>query len=567
MKVRHFILPLLAALMFGAGFSAYAVGRGEGDILLAPPAHWNGVPGSYMWQRLVPARGLTKSVEGKYKVLVILAQYPDVSFFYGRDYFVNMLTSDDYTSFEATGSAKAYLEDQLRAEVEFTISNVVTVNRERAYYGKRTDPIADEHPGTFIAEACIAAAGEIDFSQFDSDGDGYVDNVFVFYSGEDEAQCRGENTEYMWSHSHNLQSSDYGKVLELSGVKINNYACTAELYRKYASASDYTPVMAPIGTFCHEYLHNFGLVDLYDTDYELSGGTAAGVWGVTSLMASGNYNNSGNTPPNLGVVELDALGVRKAVELVPGDYVLYPAGNESYVGYSMKNPANEDECYMFEARSPKGWDEYMGLADTVAVAMAVYHVDRRLDMVSESSAYGQISAADRWKKYNQVNANPDFQCVDLIEADGRSDKNPTAAQLADINTVFFPQYGATALGGDAKIPLSFHDGTKADYALRNIREEDGTIRFTFVNLLSPVPVTPTDPPKDDDMLYIIVLAKDGGELELRASNSVGGVEKWYFNDVAISDPQHFTPASSGVIRLEVLWPDGSVDYIYKKHSK
>lgn len=518
-----------------------------------------------MWQRLTPST-LTKSGDGAYRILVIPAQFSDVSFFYGHDYFEKMLNSERYSAFGAEGSAREYLMQQLGAEVEITLAKTVTVSRERKYYGNRTQTEADEHPGTFIAEACIAASAEIDFSRFDGDGDGYVDNVFVFFAGEDEAQCMGEHTDYLWSHSYNLQHSDYGRVLEYNGVKINNYACAAEQYRKYTSREEYTPVMAPIGTFCHEYLHNFGLVDLYDTDYEKSGGESAGVWGTTSLMASGNYNNDGNTPPNLGAVELSTLGLKKAIDLVPGDYALYPAGNERYAFYALYNPADKAEYYLFEARSPKGWDAYMGLADTLDVAMAVYHIDKRADIKSRSDRFGEISSADRWAKYNEVNANPKFQCVDLVEADGRSDINPSASSLKDISNVFFPQYGATSLGGEAKIPLSFRDSTRSDFAVRNIRVENGCVKFTCVNLKSPVPTPAVNPPTDDEMLYIIVLKKDSGSLELRPSNSVGGVTEWFYDDVPIADPKDFKPSTSGVICLEITWEDGSVDYIYKRHN-
>lgn len=520
--------------------------------------------GNNMWQRLTPS-SFTKAGDGSYKIVVVLAQYSDVSFFYKKPAFEAMLASEGYSDYGATGSAREYLEHQLGAPVEFTISDIVTVSRERAWYGKRVDPAADEHPGTFIAEACQAAAASVDFSLFDADGDGLVDNVFVFFAGEDEAQTGGTHTEYMWSHSHNLLGSDYGKMLEVGKVKINNYACSSELYRKY-SGSDFTPMMAPIGTFCHEYLHNFGLVDLYDTDYAKSGGFAAGVWDITALMASGNYNNNGNTPPNLTAPELEQLGVRQAVVMTPGDYALKAMGTEGARFYRLPHPDNADEYYLFEARSPKGWDEFIGIPDTVAVAMAVYHIDKRADIMSASETYGNVSSADRWTKYNEVNANPQYQCVDLIEADQRPDVNPTSEIKRDISGIFFPRIGATELGGNARIPLSFRDGKTSDLALRNIRVEGDQVLFNCYSLTSPIPVPPVNPPKDDDMLYIIVLAADDGTLELRASNDVGAEAKWYYDGVLIEDAKHFKPSASGSIRLELLWPDGSTDYVYKKHT-
>lgn len=527
-----------------------------------PHNHFNG---GYMWQKLTPS-GLTKADGGTYRILVIPARYSDVSFFYTKENIVNMLTGDNYTAYGAEGSARKYLEDQLGAAVEIVVTDIVAVSMERAYYGKNNESGNDMHAGTFIAEACTAADPYVNFRDFDSDGDGRVDNVFVLFAGEDEAQCMGEHPEYMWSHSYNLLNSDYGQELMLDGVSVNNYACTSEIYRKYASSGSFDPVMAPIGTFCHEYLHNFGVADLYDTDYALSGGTAAGVWGVTSLMSAGNYNNNGNTPANLSSIERECLGIGKPVELGSGDYVMHPVGDKDYCSYALYNPADRNEYYLFEMRSNSGWDRYIGISEETGAGMLVYHIDKRSDLTSESERFGDVSSSDRWTKYNEVNANPKHQCADLVEADARVDVNPTESSKNNIEGIYFPAYGATSIGGDSKIKLKFWDDTESDYALRNIRIEDGTVKFTCVNLYSPIPVVPTEPPADDAMIYIIVLSSDDGVLELRASNDVGAVASWYYDGAEIADPKSFRPLASGEIRLELLWPDGSVDYVFKKHT-
>lgn len=530
----------------------------------------NHFTGGYMWQKLLlPSSSYSlKAADGEraLKILVIPAQYKDVSFFYTRDHFVKMLSADNYTDFEAEGSARIYLEKQFGCKVDITVSEIVTVKENRSYYGKNDTRGNDSHPGTFVAEACQAAAQTVDFSEFDSDGDGFVDNVFVFFAGEDEAQCSKEHPDYMWSHSYNLKNSDYGKTLTLNEVQVNNYACSSELYRRYASATDYEDKMAPIGTFCHEYLHNFGVADLYDTDYEKSGGIAAGVWGVTSLMSSGNYNNFGNTPANLNALERECLGILEPEEMSEGDYVVYPIGNEKCVTYSIHNPENDSEYYLFEVRSLDSWDRFIGIDEEYGVGMLVYHVDKSEGIKSDSETFGSVSSKDRWTKYNEVNANPAHQCADLIEADGRSDLNPSESAKKDIRGIYFPGIGASAIGGEAKTKLTFWDGTTSKYALRNIRIDAGTIRFTCVDLLSPFPVPPVDPPKDDDMLYIIVLVNPDGSLSMRVNNSIGGIVEYYYEGSLIDDPANFKPAASGTVMAEVTWEDGSVDHLFKEHT-
>lgn len=534
----------------------------------------NHFEGGYMWHRLplsssrsgISPSSLNKGDDGNLRILVIPAQYKDVSFFYSRDHFVKMLTDDNYKDFNAEGSARVYLEKQFGCKVEIVVSEVVTVKENRSFYGKNNTKGNDSHPGTFVAEACQAAAQNIDFSEFDMDHDGKVDNVFVFFAGEDEAQCSMEHPDYMWSHSYNLLNSDYGKTLTFNGVEVNNYACSSELFRRYSSSSDYEDKMAPIGTFCHEYLHNFGVADLYDTDYEKSGGIAAGVWGVTSLMSSGNYNNNGNTPANLNAIERQCLGLQEPVEMGEGDYTLYPLGYPDAETYCIRNPKDEAEYYIFEARSLEEWDRFIGIDEQYGVGMLVYHVDKSEQNKSDSESFGSITSEQRWTKYNEVNANPAYQCADLIEADGRSDVNPTDASKKDIRTIYFPGIGASAIGGEAKIKLSFRDGSESKYALRNIRIDAGTIRFTCIDLFSPFPVPPVDPPKDDDMLYVIVLVNPDGSITMRVNNSIGGEVKFFYDDKPVADPENFRPAASGTIMAEVTWEDGSVDNLFKEHT-
>lgn len=73
-----------------------------------------------------------------------------------------------------------------------------------------------------------------------------------------------------------------GQSLTLDGVKINSYACSAELSNTGIDG---------IGTICHEFSHCLGYPDLYDTDY-------TGNFGMSSfdLMDYGGYNGDGFCP-------------------------------------------------------------------------------------------------------------------------------------------------------------------------------------------------------------------------------------------------------------------------------
>lgn len=488
-----------------------------------------------------------------FKALVILAEYSDVNFTYSAAQFENMLISKDK-------SAVQYLKEQLGVNVEVTVAGPVKVPNSRTYYGEQTDKKNDIRPGEFIAEACIAADGIVDFTQFDQNHDGKVDNVFVFYAGEDEAQQpKNVNTNFMWSHAWTLKSSDYGKELQLDGVTINNYACSSELFCEYTSPTEYRNLIAPIGTFCHEYLHTLGLFDLYDTDNELSGGIAAGVWFKTDIMDMGNYNNNGNTPPNLNAVNMQLLGIAMPEELKPGSYAVKPLGSEGAKIYSITNPADPAEYYLFEARSNDGWDKYIG-----GRGMLVYHVNKSEKYQSYSDRYQiMLLSQQRWYPYNEINCRPDHQCADIIEADGRQDINPSSESAKDISGIFFPQNGAYNIGGNASIRMPFSDGTFPALYLTDIEiNTDGSVKFVVKDWKDPTPPDPTDPAKDEDMIYIIVIDRSGS-LSLKLSNSIGAQSITWTCDGKAVNPEGFARPAKGIIAAEVTWSDGSTDHYFK----
>ena len=61
-----------------------------------------------------------------------------------------------------------------------------------------------------VIEACkLAEADGVDLSKYDYDGDGRLDNVYVFYAGAGEANGGSKNT--VWPHRWNVYTADeYG---------------------------------------------------------------------------------------------------------------------------------------------------------------------------------------------------------------------------------------------------------------------------------------------------------------------------------------------------------------------
>ncbi|WP_405102575.1 immune inhibitor A domain-containing protein [Micromonospora sp. NBC_01412] len=196
-----------------------------------------------------------------------------------------------------------------RYTVNGDVSDWVTVPYNEARYGSNAISEADGY-WNFVKDSTVSwydsqvAAGKTpqqikdylkqfdiwDRYDFDGDGDfnepdGYVDHFQAVHAGEgEEAGGGAEGEDAIWSHRWaafpNLAGSA-GPAGNLSGgVQIGD---TGMWIRDYTTE----PENGGLGVFAHEYGHDLGLPDLYDTN---GGDNGVGFW---SLMASGSWLSRG----------------------------------------------------------------------------------------------------------------------------------------------------------------------------------------------------------------------------------------------------------------------------------
>lgn len=384
-------------------------------------------------------------VKGTQKGLVILVQFKDVKFnsknnalkyadYDAKSYFTGLLNTAGFSEYSCKGSARDWFVDNSKGQFvpEFDVFGPVTLANNMSYYGgnsKSTD--RDQRPAHMVAEACKALDKEIDFSQYDRDGDGYVDNVYVFYAGYGEADSYGEVPDAIWPHSWELSSAGYAKTV-LDGVRIDRYACSNE--------TDYTTKSPDaIGTFVHEFSHVMGLPDLYCTDYELPDQPFTP--GAYSVMDYGPYNNGGKTPPNYSAYERYALDWLVPEEItVSGTYKLESIA-DSNKAYIIKTDKT-NEFFLLECRKRVGWDAYIPGA-----GMLVWHVDYNTTVFFN----------------NKVNNTKDHQYVDLVEADN------TQTDASQSGDVFPGSSGKTSFSFTTTPALKSWSGKDLGIALSNIK--------------------------------------------------------------------------------------------------
>ena len=334
---------------------------------------------------------------GKKKGLVILVNFQDVAFLppHTQTEFNNMFNQVGYSQNSHIGSVHDYFFDQSYGmfDLTFDVVGPITVSKNSTYYGKNKNMQGqDYNVWSMVVEACQQVDNMVNFKDYDWDGDGKVDQVFLIYAGYGEQGGGGENL--IWSHQSNL----YSHAIMLDDVMINTYACSCEL-------AGYKPSSAlnGIGTACHEFSHCLGLPDFYDTNYSDDGSWAFGM-GAWDLMASGSHsgpNGRGEIPYGYSAYErwfagwLDLIEIKNTglIESLPnlGDFPV------AYVTY---NDGNRNECYILENHQAKRWFCFLGDKNSLH-GMMVSHVD-----------YDSYA----WNR-NVVNINAEHQHMSIIPAD------------------------------------------------------------------------------------------------------------------------------------------------------
>lgn len=399
---------------------------------------------------IVPARVAgRKSISiGKKRFPVFLVEFSDLKFTVENpvEAFSKMLNERGYSENGGTGSVYDYYYENSCGQFDpvYDVIGPVTLSKGFAEYGGNNDDGSDKDARGAFVEACSLALAQnlIDFSQYDNDGDGYIDNLFFYFAGHNEAE--GGSKDAIWPHQSYLGN------FSANGVRAGSYACTSE----YRGSSGTT--MAGIGTFCHEFGHALGLPDFYDTDYEKNG-TADAVYAF-SLMCNGNYNNNGRTPPYLGALERWILGwIEDLPELgTSQDVNIRPV----YENGGCTTPTSvEGEFFLYEVRDGSGWDRYIKASnkDNPPSGMLVYHVD-----MSDDNLISSYPASSLWSS-NDLNCYGSHPCYYIVR--------PTISYSSYQDLMFPGTSGTTTFEGV--------DWAKQEsgYKLTDIAYNDGTAAF------------------------------------------------------------------------------------------
>ena len=161
----------------------------------------------------------------RFRGLIILVNYTDKKFSMGNpnSFYDDMVNTHDFTGYHMngqfvgmTGSVRDYFYDNSNQifDPKFDVVGPVDVNYSCRY------PNGTSNADDVFYAALAAADPYVNYDDYDTDGDGYVDMVFFLVAGY-SANYSGNNESYLWPHMFYLYYAP-----PLDGKFFDLYACS-----------------------------------------------------------------------------------------------------------------------------------------------------------------------------------------------------------------------------------------------------------------------------------------------------------------------------------------------------
>jgi immune inhibitor A len=230
---------------------------------------------------------------------------------FGRAHYQDMLFGNSFPVYDMYGGLRGMSDDTManyyleQSKGSYTVwgqvAGWVHLPYPESYYGANADTPAAEWVVARDAVAQLAADDpSFDWAAYDNENpfgintanggafdqpDGYIDHLIIVHAGVDESAGGGaEGEDAIWAHSWWIYDAYSGGPGGNAGFEIPGSSGSGPNGHVWAGAYTINPEDGGIGVFSHEFGHDLGLPDQYDTTY--GGESPSAFW---TLMASGSW--------------------------------------------------------------------------------------------------------------------------------------------------------------------------------------------------------------------------------------------------------------------------------------
>lgn len=478
---------------------------------------------SYAIKKASPAKAMGTGNSGvKYfphsgspKALVILVEFSGTPFQSGekaKNVFEHFLKGkaednlpDGYEAYTGSyknennlrnkGSVSDYFYDMSKGTYtpQFDVVGPYKLNHPSLYYGQGDK----DNTQALVSDACKAADGDVDFSEYDADGDGMVDLVYIIYAGYPASMSGNPND--IWPKSG---TGDFGTY---DGKKVSRFGVHAELNFGLELNQKNGFLLSGIGLFCHEFSHTLGLPDLYPTvDASKVDNQNPEMW---DLMDGGEYTyNGGYCPTPYSPWEMDVMGWATPIELSDEKQtVTLKSYGKERVAYKIKGENNE--YLLLQNIQIGGW--WTGVALVYKKGMLVWRIDYNNEDVN------------LFDNPNNTKGKPK---VMIVPADGYviSDYNHGDGKQWTDDQYKESLQGDPFPGATNKTELLsvVLNNSTLEKPIYNIKEENGVITFDYLDNISAIQLPSVD---ETDMTTKQIFSLDGRYLGNDASKLTKGI--------------------------------------------
>ena len=373
---------------------AIVQGTSAADIILLRGCRAGTLNPHSVTHRTPLLQGGNKSFIGNRRQLVVLASFQDMDFAFDHETTLHtwnkVFNIENYREGSLVGSVHDYFLSQSYGKfyLDFDLMFVELPDKREKYHSTADDEFSQYMVDDIVD---VLLTQDIDWSQYDWDGDKFVDQLFIVYAGKGQNDGGGRNSiwpHHWWlRHHQNLETddkTDYRSYRTVGGNQeyyIDSYCCVQECNSDGG---------VPFGTLCHEYSHCFGLPDYY-----YSNNSVVDKW---DIMDYGNYNGDGFHPCSYSAHERMLMGWLTPVELTASATITgMPALEDEPLAYLIRNDGAENEYYIIENRQKKGWDKQLPGSGII-----IFHIDYDKDVWEDIS--GMVNTINK-KRYTLFHAN------------------------------------------------------------------------------------------------------------------------------------------------------------------